>query len=364
MKRKAILFLLVFILFGLAAVTPVQAFEMREGTDITVSKDTVVKGTLAAGGSTITIDGTVDGDLYCAAQTVVIRGTVTGDVLCAAQSITISGTVGESVRVVSQLLDITGNIKRNVAAMGQTVNVHPGAAVAGELMAAGQTVNLNSTIGGDVNIAVESITLGEKARLAGNFTYTSTNVVSEATGAAITGKISHIVPKKEESGPVKNLAPKSKPWGARAAESVIFYLIVGAIAVLFSKEKMTRIKEQMLARPWFDGLVGFLTMIGAPIAIMMVAITIIGIPIALILGVIFAVMIFLSRVYVAVIVGDKLLSSLGRTKPGLYLQVIIGVIVIELLAVVPILGWFVGCVATLWGLGGIVMNLGKQKATK
>jgi hypothetical protein len=251
-----------------------------------------------------------------------------------------------------------------VVVAGQTVSIAPEAVISGELLAAGQTIHLNSSIGGDVNAAAQSVSLGEQARIAGNFTYTSPTAVSEATGAAVIGKVSHILPKKEVSKINRIQMPKAKPWETRAAGSIIFYLIVGALVVLFAREKMTRIKEQMLARPWFDGLVGFLTMIGAPIVIMMVAITLIGIPIAIILGIIFAVMIVLSRIYVAVIVGDKLSFAVRKTKSGLFLQMIIGVIAIELLAVVPIFGLFVTSVATLWGLGAIVMNFGKRKTVK
>lgn len=362
MSLKEFFFLLLVTLFGFA--TPVHAFEIREGDEnktVTVSKDTVIKGSLLAAASSVIIDGTINGDLYCAGQTIIVRGTISGDVLCVGQTLDVSGTVGGNIRSIGQLLTISAPVKRNVVVAGQTVNLAPEAAITGELLAAGQTIRLNNFVGGDVNAAAESILLGEKTRIAGNFTYTSPNAASEATGASVIGRISHLLPPKEETKPVKNWMPKAKPWQTRAAGSAVFYLIVGALVVLFAREKMTKIKEQMLARPWFDGLVGFLTMIGAPIVIMMVAMTLIGIPIAIILGVIFVVMIVLSRIYVAVIVGDKLLSGLGRKKPGLFLQMVIGVITIELLAVVPVLGWFVGCVATLWGLGGIVMNFGKRK---
>lgn len=361
--KRITLFILLIALFGFA--TPVRAFEIREGDEnktVTVAKDTVIKGSLLAAANSVVIDGTINGDLYCVGQTIIVRGTVAGDVLCAGQTLDISGTVGGNIRSIGQLLTISAPVKRNVVVAGQTINILPEAVITGELLAAGQMMRLNSSVGGDVNAAAESIVLGEKARIAGNFTYTSPTVASEATGAAITGKVSHVLPKKEEIKPVKNLMPKVKPWKTRAAGSIIFYLIVGALVVLLAKEKVMRITAQMRVRPWFDGLVGFLTIILAPVAIMMVAITLIGIPVAIILGIIFAVMIVLSRIYVAVIVGDKLLSAIGKTKSGLLLQVVIGVIIIELLATVPILGWFVTSVATLWGLGGIVMNFGKRKA--
>jgi cytoskeletal protein CcmA (bactofilin family) len=363
--KRITLFILLIALLGFA--TPVRAFEIREGDEnktVIVAKDTVIKGSLVAVANSVVIDGTINGDLYCAGQTIIVRGTVAGDVLCAGQSLDISGTVGGNIRSIGQLLTISAPVKRNVVVAGQTITVSPEAAVIGELMAAGQTIRLNNFVGGDVNAAAQSISLGEKARLAGDFTYMSPAVASEVTGASVIGKVSHLLPKKEETKPVKNWRPTSKPWQTRAAGSVIFYLIVGALVVLLAKEKLIKIKEQMLSRPWFDGFVGFLTMIGAPIAIMMVAITLIGIPVAIILGIIFAVMIVLSRIYVSVIVGDKLLTAIGKTKSGLYLQVIVGVIIIELLAFVPVLGCVASGLVTLWGLGGIVMNVGKRKAVK
>ncbi len=369
MKLKTVFFLLVFTLFGFATAAPVHAFEIMEGDQrngITVAKDTVVKGSLLAAGNSVVIDGTIQGDLYCAGQTIIVRGTVTGDVLCVGQTLDISGSVGGNIRSMGQLLTIAGPVQRNVVIAGQTVSVAPEAAITGELLAAGQTVNLNSSIGGDVNAAAESILLGEKAKIAGNFTYTSPNAAEEATGAAVTGKVSHIISKKLEPKPLtpRSLLPKAQPWPVNAIGSIVFYLIIGAIVVLLAKEKVLRTVSQMLARPWFDGFVGFLTIIAAPIIIVMVAITIIGIPVALILGVIFAVMIVLSRIYVSVIIGEKLLSATGRTKSGLLLQMIIGVIIIELLVKIPVLGFFVSAAAVLWGLGGIVMNFGKRKAAK
>jgi cytoskeletal protein CcmA (bactofilin family) len=367
MKRITILLLLIVVLFG--HTVPIHAFEIREGNEtkeVIVAKDTVIKGSLLAAGSSVIVDGTIQGDLYCAGQTIIVRGTIAGDVLCAGQTLDISGTVDGNIRSIGQLLTISAPVKRNVVVAGQTVRVAPEAAIAGELLAAGQTILLNSSIGGDVNAAAESVSLGEKARIAGNFTYTSPTVASEATGAAITGKVSHIISKKLEPKPLtaRNLFPKPQPWPANAVGSIIFYLIVGALVVLIKREKIGRITQQMIARPWFDGLVGLLSMIVAPIVIMMVAITIIGIPIALILVVVFIAMIVLGRIYVSVIVGNKLLAAIGRTKSGLLLQVGIGVIIIELLVKVPILGFFVTTAATLCGLGGIVMNFGKRKAAK
>lgn len=369
MKLKSFFFILIITLFGVAPFAPARAFEIREGNEakeVLVTKDTVIKGSLLAAGNSVIVDGTIQGDLYCAGQTIIVRGIVVGDVLCAGQTLDISGNVGGNIRSLGQLIAISAPVKRNVVVMGQTINVAPSAVISGEFLAVGQTIRLDSSVGGDVNTAGESIILGEKARLAGNFTYASPKAATEATGAAITGKVSHIVSEKLEPKPTtaKKLLPKAQPWTTRAVGSIVFYLILGALVVLIAREKVRRITQQMLARPWFDGFVGFLTMIVAPIAIMMVAMTIIGIPLAVILGIIFVVMILVSRVYVAVIVGDTLLSAIGRMKSGLFLQMMTGVVIIELLAAVPVIGILVTCAATLWGLGGIVMNFGKRKTGK
>lgn len=366
MKRILSFFFLVFILFGFARLTPVAAFEMRQGNDVTVAKDTLVKGSLVATGNLVTIDGTINGDLYCAGQTIVVRGTVSGDILCAGQTLDVSGTVGGNIRSMGQLLNIGGVVKRNVAVAGQTITLMPGAVISGEMLAAGQTINLNSTVVGDVNAAAQSILLGEKARVTGDFTYTSPLAMTEATGAAVTGKVSHIVPKKEEMKPITNTKwmPKAKPWPANAVAPILLYLVVGVIIVLVAREKVIRITTQMSERPWYDGLIGLLTFIIAPIVIVMVAITLIGIPLAIVLGVVYAIMIISARVYVSVLVGNKLLALVGKTKSAVLLQVIIGVIVVELVVKIPVLGALLSGLATLWGLGGIVANWGKRKAAK
>ena len=55
---------------------------------------------------------------------------------------------------------------------------------------------------------------------------------------------------------------------------------------------------------------------------------------------------------------------MGKTKSDLLLQMITGVIIIQVFAVVPVLGVFITGIATLCGLGGIVMHFGKRKTAK
>jgi cytoskeletal protein CcmA (bactofilin family) len=370
MKLKTAFLLLVCILFGLAVAAPVHAFEIMEGNeakDITVAKDTVVKGSLLAAGNSVTVDGTVNGDLYCAGQTIIIRGTITGDVLCAGQTLDISGTVGGNIRSFGQILTIAASVKRNVVVAGQTVSIAPEAVITGELLAAGQTIHLNSFIGGDVNVAAQSVSLGEKAQIVGNFTYTSPKVVDEATGAAVAGKVSHLLPKKGVTKPFitsNNWMIQAKQWPQNILGSIIFFYIVGAFVIWVAREKVVRITKQLLSRPLFDGLVGLFTLVVAPIIIVMVAITIIGIPVAIILAVCLVVMIILSRVYVAFAVGNKLSGAFGSEDMNLFIQLMIGVIVTEIVYKVPVLGWIVSGLTLFWGLGGLVINFGKRKTTK
>ena len=379
MKQIVFLFLLVVTLLGL--VSPVRAFEMRKGEDITIPKDTVVKGSLFAGGSTVTVDGVIDGDLYCGGSSIVISGSVTGDVICAGQSIVINGVVGGNIRSAGQLIDITGTVKRNVMAVSQTLNIKADSVIGGEVIAAGQTINVESAIGpgllaagqilkvnnkinGNVTAYVQTLSLGAHARVIGDLTYTSPEVLKQATGAAIVGKITYHVTDRETVTKPKINKPwmfTSKPWPQNALGSLALYLIVGAIVVLISPKKTEQVKRQLLARPWFDGFVGFLAIALVPMSLILFTITIIGIPVALLFGLAFAVMIILTHVYVAVTAGDKVLAAIGQKKTSLLVQMAAGVVIVELLVKLPFIGFLIGFIAVLWGLGGIILSFRKQK---
>lgn len=351
------MFFILLCLFILTA-APVRAFEMRQGDTITISKDSVVNGSLMATGNSVSVDGTVNGDLFCAGQTITISGTVSGDVLCAAQTLDIRGTVDGNVRSVGQLVDITGTVTRNVDVAGQTVRLD--GQIGRELIAAGQTINVNGGVSGDVTAFSQTVSLGENAKLSGNLFYTSPVEISQSSGAAVAGNVTHFLPPKES----KELMQKNqlRPKVLRPVKSIgstIFLLCVGLLVVLISKDSIKKITAQMVDRPWFDGFVGFLSIIGIPIVIILFAITIIGIPLAILLGIAFGLVLLLSRIYVSYIVGAKILRNASP-----YWQVVVGILAVEILSHIPIVGFFISCIAALWGVGGIIMGFVKRKTTK
>ena len=354
---------LVLILFGFASIAPVAAFEMRQGESVTVPKGTTINGSLFAAGSAITIDGTVNGDLFCGGQTIVVRGTINGDIICAGQTLTVSGAVSGNIRAVGQLIEVAGPVRRNITAAGQTITMTPGAVISGEVLAAGQTVALGSTIGRDVMAYAQKVSLGEKARISGDLTYTSVGELTQATGAAVTGTITHLLPPKDDwSKPAvkKDWMPKQKPWAQSAVGSIIFYLIVGAAVVFIGPKYATRVTEQMQTRPLVGGLVGFLSFMVVPMMIIMMAITLIGIPFAMIVGLLFGLAVLICRVYVALIAGERVLGLFGRKKPQVLTQALVGIPVLWFLFHVPVLGWILSALAVFWGMGGIVLALRKR----
>jgi cytoskeletal protein CcmA (bactofilin family) len=166
------------------------AFSARGGDTVTLAKGETHRGTLYAGGQSLTIDGDVDGDVVCAGNTVSIAGTVRGDVLCAAQSITVSGRVEGNVRVAGQTVTISGRTARNLWVAAQTFTFEPAAQAGGELALLAQTATLGGSIGrelygtsellklngpvaGTVDVHTDKLTLGASSRVNGNLIYTS-----------------------------------------------------------------------------------------------------------------------------------------------------------------------------------------------
>ena len=188
-----------------------MAANVRTGDAPHVMTNEVIDGTLYAAGNKLRVEGRVQGDFICAGQEVDISGVIEGDVLCAAQKITISGEVQGDVRVAAQKVRLEGVVAGSASLLGQHVDTSERSQVARDLSAVGQAVTLNGSVGRDASAMAETfsanaavgrhldaratdVTLGDKAAIAGDLTYSSSQQATIAASARITGKTQQLQP--------------------------------------------------------------------------------------------------------------------------------------------------------------------------
>lgn len=356
-----------------------HAFDVRSGNNIIVESGETIDGNLYAAGSQVVVDGTVEGDVFCAGSTVAINGTVNGDIFCAGSSLTVNGTVNGDVRAAASELSINGPITGGMTAFGSAININSAGSLGSNILAFGATLRADGPVGGDIqffgaslllNSGVDgdvifygtkqntsgnepAVTLRPKAAIGGNLSYYQGVEHSVSEGASIAGET--IVMEHKAGGP-KDAGKWLGMFSLWLLLWGLFGGLVMALAIVGFFPKQTRATlDVMLTRPGGSIGWGLVTVIVAPVIIILLMVTVIGIPLGILSAVLLVVMTMLAKVLSGIGVG-ALAAHWFKWKMSLYWQSVIGIILAVVIFSIPFIGWAIGCVAFLWAFGGVVLR--------
>ncbi len=336
--------------------------------EVTINKD------YFGWGERVTVSGTINGDAYLAGGNIVVEGPINGDLLAAGGTIFIKGKVKNNVRVVGGVVNISGEVGGNVSVAGGAVTITNNAKINGSLVAAagnldvfapigrGMTagigqLTIGSDISGDVIAGTGQISLTPNAKLNGNLNYWSNKKALLQQGATVSGVIKQNTPPEHS---FKQFNPKRVVVFLAGASLVlkfiglITYLIIGMLMLKFLPVYSQKTTNLIAEKPWNSLSIGILTLLLVPVAYLILMMTIVGIPLAFILMVGFLIELFLPKVYDALLIGQKTLEGLGQHgRKGWAL--LLGLVIYTVITLIPVLGGVVAVLATLFGLGAIVL---------
>ncbi|MET0566590.1 MAG: hypothetical protein ABW021_09120, partial [Acidimicrobiia bacterium] len=199
-------------IFLLAAATPALAAETATSDIVIIAEGDIVTDDLYAAGARVVVEGTIDGDLIAfAAEEVLISGEVTGSVLAVAPTVGVSGEVGGSVRFTANRLTVSGSIGEDLVGAGLRVGLSPESVVDGDVLvwafsltAAGtigsdlegtqRSLDLEGTVGGDVDVSVNRLVITGPLEVAGDFGYRSATDAEGMDQASVEGVVAHKTP--------------------------------------------------------------------------------------------------------------------------------------------------------------------------
>lgn len=377
MKRLGQLFsFIIAVTVLLMLSSPAYAMDFRSAPNVLVPKGTTLNGMLVAAGTSVIIDGTVRGDVLCAGQEVTVRGTVDGDLMCAGQNVTVDGVVTGNIHAAGQTVSLDRTIGKNALLFGQNVAIREEAKIPGDLLfaaqhlvidgtvgrdigGAGESIAINGQIGRDITVADQTLRFGPDAQVAGGVTYVSPALLTADPTTVIHGVIRHELPKKEASvrkdlpflaGTARAAAP------FRAISGILIALGMGILLVIFFPVQTDSVTDRMTKEPGRTLLTGLLLLVITPVALVFLMLTIIGIPISLLLVLLFAAAVAVSRLFVAYLVGKKLIFASGNPEAPPVLRMIVGVPVVWIAFNIPLIGFFLTPLAVMWGLGGMLSS--------
>ncbi len=224
------------------------------------------------------------------------------------------------------------------------------------------------------------LTLASDSKVGGNLEYSASNEFNIPAGA-VGGEVVYNPPDVQASTR-RSFRPAS------LVRRYIALVLVGLLLVLVWPAFFRRAAERLRDRPWVGLGVGALTLVGFPLAILILlavvilvaillglitlgglggAVVVIGGAIVVSLGALFfLVLTYLTQVVVALVGGRWLLARLGSSQDNPLGPLLLGLLLVVVLTGIPVLGFWVTLAIVLFGLGALWfawMGRGRQVAT-
>jgi hypothetical protein len=303
-----------------------------------------VAGDVIFAGSEVTFTGSAGGDYLGAGGSQKIGGRIHGSIRAVGGDIHSLGTVDRNATIAggNVALDSTGVIGGNAYIVGGNVGIN--GAIRGGLLASGGMVVLNGPVGRDVEVSGGGLRLGPHAQIAGNLRYrVPKDKVTIDRAARVVGTTTAL--------------PVSTKPGLRGLLWVLGFFLAGIVVVSLFPGFTSEAAEILPLRPIRSALVGLGWAVLLPCAIIIAAVTIIGLPLAILTAALYMVVLVLGDVPFALWLGRLLLGArAGVGRRGALLSYFVGGLLLLLLGLIPVAGKFVMIVATVLGLGAIMLR--------
>jgi len=327
------------VLMVLLLLTPCLASIFKVDNSITISNSEIINENAYLMGNLVTVDGTINGDLMAGARTLTINGNITGD-----------------VRGVAVTVIINGNVDGELAIGAGQIQLSEGASV-GEINAMAESLLIGGAVLGNVSATITSLTVTDTSSIGGYLNYTSSNDAIISNQDVIVGLVQ------------KNEATDWSGWSAPGIDwlwgfniftvviCVLTELLMGYVLIKVSEKNVKGLQKRMDKNVFNQIVKGFAVLILVPVAAIIGMITIIAAPLSLIGLALYAIMLYIASVITAFYIGMKTLRWLKAKKQSLMIELLVGILVIELIKLIPFAGWFISLVIWLLSIGAITNHV-------
>jgi hypothetical protein len=388
---------------GLVGVAqPAYAAEFRNGDAVVIAEDEVIDDDLWVAGQTVTVNGMVNGDLFAAGADVTVNGPVEGSLFVTGRTLAVNGAVSGSIYASGYAFTLgpEASSGRNLYFGGFSLTTAPGSQVGRSIYSGGYQMILNGEVADNVTIGAEALELngrvgGDVRGEVGNSDNSvPTFFMPQFEGAMpaappglrvgedaqVTGEVDVNVASADaaETAPFYSLANERTRW---VVGEFIALLILGALLLWLRPTWLRRTSEAaerwlpsmglglltvlvfVLAVPLALGLIVLLAIVGGWLTFNQLTVTILGVGLA---SLVFAVVLFLfvagllSKLVVAYLGGRLLLQRrlTGSVSVMDFVALALGVLIYMMLRAIPLgIGWVIGFLVMLLGLGAIVFTL-------
>jgi len=191
------------------------------------------------------------------------------------------------------------------------------------------------------------------AVLKGNLRYMAATL-DRQEGARIQGTVARREFRERDEWIEKGKKALSGLWLAYWLLSIPALIIVGVLAHYLFPRGTQDVLSRLSQFPWKSIGMGLVFLVVVPVAVLIAMATLVGIPAGIITLVIYGLFLYISRVFVGVWIGRKILGIFKKTWAEAFLgPLILGILITSLLLAIPVLGWFFWLIFLLLGVGAM-----------
>lgn len=373
MKKIFSIFLIIIFICSFTNAFSDEKFQTGDNVKITETHS----DNIYLAGESISIENSIFGDTFIAGNEIIISTHLKEDVFAAGGTIVLENFRAEDVRVAGGEVEVSSIIIQDLIVAGGKVLVTPEAdvsrdalifggeidfqgSVAGDLIIKGGKVFFDGVVEGDATIEAKEVHFGDNARIEGNLDLKANSYAIDDSKVLGTVSYSSFKEDVEEKFSILFMGIGSVIAGFFR---LVIWITFAIITLLFCKSFFEDSVKKIYANILKTGLHGLLFMIIAPVVIGLLFVTIIGIPIALLVLFAYAIMFCYAHVIGIYFGGDYIISKLLKKKWNFWGTFILGLLVFGLLRIIPFMGGVVNLAVVLIGLGIIYEEL-HQKLSK
>jgi len=337
---------------------------LRSGEAVSVDSGQMIDGDFYGAGGTVTLSGSILGDALVAGGSVTLNAPIEEDVAIAAGTVQIHAPVADDLRILGGEVTLGSVVEGDVVVFGGVLRILSTAEIHGDLIFFGgdvildapidgsafimaESVRVNGFVGGDLELrGSREVTLGDRAEIQGDVVYASRHEIVRAQNAVVVGDV---------------IREEFLTSGGGHIEAVLLSLVIMAfaalVALLVFRRQLSETVQSIGSAYGKQGLVGIGVLVLTPLVAFLLIASVLGMYVGFFLLAFYALLLIISWVLAAVVLGAYLLKFYTKTLEVSAPSVILGVVVLELVSLIPVLGPLFVLILTVIVLGNIVTRL-------
>ena len=319
------------------------------------------QGSLFVSGYSVTSSANVDGIAFLAGESVLSTGD-TEYIAAAARTVTVEGDVEKDAFAAGQILSVKGNVGRDLFAAGQSLDF--AGDVGGTVYAAGSTIVIRGHVAGDAFLSAETIVVDQNASIGGRLHYPANARITADASVLANAIVEEAEPEIEEQ------AQRGTGFGDKVVDKVLLFagLSVVALVLLWLTPLWETVDSRYTGKPFSKYAVafgiGFGTLVGAPLAAILLMISRVGMRLACVLLMVYIAALVVSCMFIAFFIGSLLWRKALKKAPKLWAELLIGTALWTVASCIPVVSFLAGLVGVPFGLGMVTLLITGSKPPK